>query len=56
MGGSEQRELLNRLAVLLTQLLKWRYRPNRRSNSWRYTIKEQRRKIYQSLRPTRMRR
>lgn len=42
MGKSEKRELMNRLAVLLAHLLKWKYQPARRSNSWKYTIKEQR--------------
>jgi Domain of unknown function DUF29 len=42
MGRSEKRELVNRLAVLLLHLLKWRYQPSFRSNSWRLTIKEQR--------------
>jgi len=50
MGRSEKRELVNRLAVLLTHLLKWRHQPNRRGNSWRYTIKEQRRAVFKSLR------
>jgi hypothetical protein len=50
MGRSERRELVNRLAVLLTHLLKWRYQPNRRGNSWRYTIREQRRAVFKSLR------
>jgi hypothetical protein len=42
MGRSEKRELVNRLAVLLLHLLKWRYQPSFRGNSWRLTIKEQR--------------
>jgi hypothetical protein len=42
MGRSERRALQSRLAVLLAHLLKWRYQPTLRSNSWRYTIKEQR--------------
>jgi hypothetical protein len=42
MGRSEKRELINRLAVLLLHLLKWRYQPSLRGNSWRLTIKEQR--------------
>ena len=29
-GKSEQRELANRMAVLLTHLLKWHYQPERR--------------------------
>ena len=42
MGRSEKRALKSRLTVLLTHLLKWRYQPTLRSNSWRYTIREQR--------------
>lgn len=42
MGARERRELTNRLKVLLAQLLKWRYQPQRRSRSWRATIDEQR--------------
>jgi len=42
MGRSEKRELVNRLVVLLLHLLKWRYQPGLRGNSWRLSIKEQR--------------
>jgi hypothetical protein len=42
MGRSEKRELVNRLAVLLRHLLKWRYQPSLRGNSWRLTVTEQR--------------
>ena len=42
MGKSEKRELTNRLAILLAHLLKWKFQSARRSNSWKYTIKEQR--------------
>jgi len=42
MGRTERRELVNRLTVLLLHLLKWRYQPSRRGNSWRLSIKEQR--------------
>jgi ribosomal protein L29 len=44
-GKSEQRELANRLALLLAHLLKWRYQPGRRGSGWQRTIKEQRRAI-----------
>ncbi len=44
-GKSEQRELASRMAVLLAHLLKWQFQPERRSNSWMRTIKEQRRAI-----------
>lgn len=42
MGRGERRELVNRLVVLLLHLLKWRYQPALRGNSWRLSIKEQR--------------
>lgn len=50
MCASEVRELENRLEVLLMHLLKWVYQPNLRSNSWKYTIKEQRKRIATRLR------
>ena len=42
MGRSEKRELVSRLTVLLTHLLKWRYQPSHRSGSWTASIKVQR--------------
>ena len=45
MGRGEWYELVDRLAVLLAHLLKWRFQPERRGNSWRLTIKEQRRRM-----------
>ncbi|HCB14480.1 MAG TPA: DUF29 domain-containing protein [Gammaproteobacteria bacterium] len=50
MGASKERELESRLGVLLAHLLKWRYQPERRSHSWRLTIKEQRQRIIRVLR------
>jgi hypothetical protein len=41
-GRSEKRELANRMAVLLAHLVKWLRQPERRSNSWRSTIRHQR--------------
>ena len=41
-GRSEKRELKSRLIVLLIHLLKWQYQPEKRSESWRSTINEQR--------------
>ena len=43
-GRAEQDQLTNRLAILLAHLLKWRFQPDRRGNSWRLTILEQRRR------------
>ena len=42
MGRSEKRELVSRLTVLLLHLLKWRYQPGYRGNSWRLSVEEQR--------------
>lgn len=50
MGASERRELVNRLAILLAHLLKWRYQPTFRGRSWQLTMKEQRRRLYRHLR------
>ena len=51
-GKSEQRELASRMAVLLAHLLKWQYQSERRSNSWRRTIKEQRNALSICIRKT----
>ena len=48
-GKSEQRELAHRMALLLAHLLKWAYQDERWGNSWRRTIKEQRRAIHARL-------
>src|SRR5271156_1447055 len=42
MARSEKRELTNRLKLLLTHLLKWRYQPTLRCKGWSYTIEGQR--------------
>ena len=45
MGRAEHRDLMSRMQVLMTHLLKWHFQPERRSSSWHNTIVEQRRKI-----------
>ena len=50
LGASKERELENRLGILLAHLLKWVYQPERRGNSWRATVIEQRRRIERVLR------
>lgn len=42
MGNQNKTELKNRLAVLLMHLLKWKYQPELRCNSWYLTIANQR--------------
>jgi hypothetical protein len=58
MSASERNELENRLAVLLTHLLKWQFQYRKLSerwqefkgDSWRYTLIEQRDRIAKRLR------
>lgn len=45
LGKQQRQELRNRLGVLLGHLLRWNYQPEKRSKSWRVTIREQRREI-----------
>lgn len=45
LGKRDRRELSSRLKVLLMHLLKWTYQPEKYTNSWRSTVKEQRRQI-----------
>lgn len=51
-GKSEQRALASRMSSLLAHLLKWQFQPERRGNSWKRTIKEQRRGIVSRLEGT----
>ena len=51
-GKSEKRELASRMAVLLAHLLKWQVQPEKRTNSWRATIKDQRRRIALAIKET----
>lgn len=45
MGSQLRHELRHRLELLILHLLKFAYQPQRVSNSWRATIREQRRRI-----------
>lgn len=45
----DRREVFSRLVVLLSHLLKWEHQPERRSGSWRGTLREQRRELRQLL-------
>ncbi len=49
MGKSELRELESRLEILFMHLLKWQFQSQYRSNSWRYSIEEQRAKLADHL-------
>ncbi|MFN7713853.1 MAG: DUF29 domain-containing protein [Pseudanabaenaceae cyanobacterium] len=49
MGRSEKRTINSNLRILLMHLLKYKYQPEKRSNSWRYTIIEHRQRLQESL-------
>ena len=51
-GKSERRVLRHRLAVVVGNLIKYRYQPDRVGSSWRRTIREQRASIQRLLRRT----
>lgn len=51
-GKSEKRELASRMAVLLMHLLKYKFQPELRGNSWDRTIKEQRIRICLAIKET----
>ena len=49
MSRRERRSLKSNLIVVLLHLLKWQYQPDRRSGSWRGSIREYRRRINDDL-------
>ncbi|MBD2292568.1 DUF29 domain-containing protein [Anabaena sphaerica FACHB-251] len=49
MGGSLKDALENNLIVIIAHLLKCKYQPEKRSGSWRASIKEHRRRINKSI-------
>jgi len=49
MGRSEKRAVYGNLKIVLMYLLKYRYQPFRRSNSWQSTIIEHRQRLKRAL-------
>ncbi len=49
MGKSQRNEVLSRLTLIITHLLKWKFQPEKRSGSWRATLNVQRRDLRRSL-------
>ena len=49
MAKRDRREVFSRLVVLLSHLLEWEHQPERRSGSWRGTMREQGRELRQLL-------
>jgi Domain of unknown function DUF29 len=50
MSRQERKSLKSNLKVILLHLLKWQYQPNRRSKSWRSSLREHRDRIIDDLR------
>lgn len=50
MGRSEKRAVYSNLKILLLHLLKYRYQPDKRSNSWKSSICEHRQRLFRSFR------
>src|SRR6266540_2074145 len=49
MARRDRREVKSRLRTLLAHLLKWSHQPEMRTNSWRGTIRAQRRELEDDL-------
>ncbi len=49
MSGSQRDALESNLEVLLIHLLKWKYQPNKRTNSWYRSIVEHRKRIHKAF-------
>ncbi|MDJ0535289.1 MAG: DUF29 domain-containing protein [Xenococcaceae cyanobacterium MO_207.B15] len=49
LGKSEKRAIKSNLIIVILHLLKWRYQPENRSNSWKSSIREHRRRIQELL-------
>ncbi len=45
MGRSEQRRVESNLVIVLLHLLKYKYQPEKRTNSWKSSIREHRRRL-----------
>lgn len=49
MGRSERKAVRSNLRILLMHLLKYKYQPEKRTNSWLFTIREHRQRIDDSF-------
>lgn len=49
LGKSDRRSLKSNLIILIMHLLKWQYQPEKRTNSWKVTIREHRRRVQDLL-------
>jgi hypothetical protein len=49
MGRSEKKAIKSNLIVVLLHLLKYKYQPEKRSNSWKGSIREHRRRLNEAI-------
>lgn len=49
MGRSDRRSIRRNLEQLLMHLLKWYYQPEKLTNSWKYSIREHRKRLLEDL-------
>lgn len=49
MGRSQKDALYSNLKIVFLHLLKWQYQPSRRSNSWRFSIREHRQRLHKAF-------
>ena len=49
MGRSEKKSVTSNLRILLMHLLKYKYQPEKRSNSWLFTIVEHRKRLKEAF-------
>ncbi len=49
MGKKERRSVYSNLKILLLHLLKYKYQPQKRSHSWKFTIEEHRQRIREAF-------
>ena len=49
MGRSDRRAIRRNLEQLLMHLLKWHYQPDKLTNSWKYSIREHRKRLLEDF-------
>ena len=49
MGSSQRKAVRSNLKILLLHLLKYRYQPEKRTNSWRFSIVEHRQRLQEDF-------
>ncbi len=50
MGRNQKHALESNLTILLMHLLKWQYQSEKRTNSWKFTIREHRQRLQKAFR------